>query len=529
MENTKFFSNIKGNLFGGITAGIIALPLALAFGVASGLGATAGLYGAIFVGFFAALFGGTPTQVSGPTGPMTVVVAGLVLLFPDNPSTIFMAIFLAGLIQIAISFTQLANLIKYVPYPVISGFMTGIGVIIILLQLTPFFGMDYTGAPIEHIVYFVKHLDAINYQALILSILTLLIVFFTPKKINEKVPSSLIALVLCTIFSVMMKFDVATIGEIPRAFPSVKIGMIGFAELKAILPAAFSLAILGCIDSLLTSLVADSITKTKHNSRKEVFGQGLGNAISGIFGGLAGAGATMRTVVNIKAGATGNLSGVVHSLFLVSIILFFAPLASQIPMAILSAILIKVGIDIVDYKYLKVIKFSPKSDLIVMIAVFLLTVLYDLIFAVGVGIVLSALLFAVKVSKYFEVNLEDAGELSDCTLDCKNGEVTVLKVNGIFFFGSTAQLVSKVEESFDSKAIVLDCSELNSFDISAVFALEDTILKLQDKDIKILLVLKNKRLAAKILKMGLEGIIAKEDIKFSVNQAVSRANFLIQN
>ena len=186
MENTKFFSNIKGNIFGGITAGIIALPLALAFGVASGLGATVGLYGAIFVGFFAALFGGTPTQVSGPTGPMTVVVAGLVLLFPDNPSTIFMAIFLAGLIQIAISFTQLANLIKYVPYPVISGFMTGIGVIIILLQLTPFFGMDYTGAPIEHIVYFVKHLDAINYQALILGILTLLIVFFTPKKINEK-------------------------------------------------------------------------------------------------------------------------------------------------------------------------------------------------------------------------------------------------------------------------------------------------------------------------------------------------------
>ena len=528
MENTKFLSNIKGNVFGGITAGVIALPLALAFGVASGLGATAGLYGAIFVGFFAALFGGTPTQVSGPTGPMTVVVAGLVLLYPNSHSTIFMAIFLAGLIQIAISFTQIANLIRYVPYPVISGFMTGIGLIIILLQITPFFGMEFSGSPVEHLFYFLKHFSEINPYALFLSIITLLIVFLTPKKINEKIPSSLIALVFCTILSVLLKFDVATIGEIPRAFPSVKIGMIGFNEFKTILPAAISLSILGCIDSLLTSLVADSITKTKHNSRREVFGQGLGNAISGIFGGLAGAGATMRTVVNIKAGATGKLSGVVHSLFLISIILFFAPLASKIPMAILSAILIKVGIDIVDYKFLKVLKFAPKSDLIVMVAVFLLTVLYDLIFAVGVGIVLSAILFAVRVAKQFEVNLENADELTDTTVS-GDDKISVLHIDGIFFFGSTSQVASRVEDVLDSKAIVIDCSKLNTFDISAVFALEDMIIKLHDKDIKVVIVLKHKKLGAKILKMGLEEIITKEEVKYSLNSGINRAKDLIKN
>ena len=351
MEQAKFFSNIKGNLFGGITAGIIALPLALAFGVASGLGALAGLYGAIFLGFFAALFGGTPTQVSGPTGPMTVVVASIVLMYPHNTGLIFMTIFLAGLIQLIISYTNIADLIRYVPYPVISGFMTGIGVIIILLQITPFFGIEFSGSPIEHIFYFIKNIDKINPHALILSAITLAIVFFTPKKISEKIPSSLLALVIGTIISVVFKLNVLTIGEIPVAFPAIKIGMISFSEFKVILPAAISLAILGCIDSLLTSLVADSVTKTKHNSRKEVFGQGLGNMMAGIFGGLAGAGATMRTVVNIKAGATGRLSGVIHSLLLISIILFFAPFAAKIPLALLSAILIKVGIDIVDYKF----------------------------------------------------------------------------------------------------------------------------------------------------------------------------------
>lgn len=528
MEKLKSL-NIKGNLFGGITAGIIALPLALAFGVASGLGAIAGMYGAIIVGFFAAIFGGTPTQVSGPTGPMTVVIASLVLLYPNNPSLVFTAVALAGLIQICISFTSIADFIRYVPYPVISGFMSGIGVIIICLQLTAFFGLEHSGAPITHIWYFITHLPAINFMALFISSIALLIVFFTPKVIADKFPPSLLAIIVCTSISIVGHLDVATIGAIPTGLPSIKIGLISFEQFKVILPAAASLAILGCIDSLLTSLVADSITKTKHNSRREVLGQGIGNTLAGMFGGIAGAGATMRTVVNVKSGATGRLSGVIHSILLLSVIFCFAPFASKIPLSVLSAILIKVGIDIVDYKFLKVLKYSPKSDLAVMAIVFLLTVVYDLIFAVGVGIVLASILFAARVSRSFEVDLVEPDELSEAVLDeDMSKDVSVVHINGIFFFGTTSQVLSRVEASFDKKAVIIDCSELDSFDISAVFALEDMILKLQDKMIYVVLVLKNRTLGAKLLKMGLDKVLAKKYIKYSVHSALCKAKDMLK-
>ena len=382
LANKNIFSNVKGDIFGGITAGVIALPLALAFGVASGVGAAAGLYGAIMVGLFAAIFGGTKTQISGPTGPMTVVLASIIVSHPGNMNAIFLSIFLAGLIQIIFGITKLGSFIKYVPYPVISGFMSGIGTIIIILQAGALLGLKTGGSTYECLKDLVLNLSNTNLHALLLGLITLAIVFFTPKKVAKTFPPALIALISVTIISILFKFNVPTIADIPASLPAFKFPQFNPDLIKSVFPIALTLAVLGSVDSLLTSLVADSITKTKHDSNKELVGQGIGNMMASLFGGIAGAGATMRTVVNVKAGGRTQLSGVVHSLFLIAILLGAAPLAKNIPNSVLAGILIKVGVDIVDYKFLKVIRTAPKRDLFVMLWVYFLTVFYDLIFAV---------------------------------------------------------------------------------------------------------------------------------------------------
>ncbi len=383
-------SGIKGDIFGGITAGIIALPLALGFGVASGLGAAAGLYGAIIVCLFASIFGGTPTQISGPTGPMTVVVASIAAMYADNLTVAFVLIALSGLLQIIYGLTKIGRFISLVPNPVISGFMTGIGCIIIVLQLSPFLGMPSPGSTTAAI----KSLMAaqVNADCVILGVLALLIVFLTPRKIACIIPPPLLALVICTITGMLLHFDVPVIGSIPSGMPTIKIAPVDFATLLRILPAAIGLSLLGSIDSLLTSLVADKQTNTKHDSDKELIGQGLGNMLAGVFGGLAGAGATMRTVINIKTGGTTRLSGVIHSLVLILILAVFAPAAQVIPIAVLSGILIKIGIDIMDYEFLKNIACIRKRDTTVMLTVLLITVFGNLIAAVAVGIILHIVL-----------------------------------------------------------------------------------------------------------------------------------------
>lgn len=518
--------SIQGNLYGGITAGIIALPLALAFGAASGLGASAGLWGAIIVALFATLFGGTPSQISGPTGPMTVVIAAMVLSNPDNPALIFMTIFLAGLFQIILGFLKVGKFVNYVPYPVISGFMSGIGAIIILLQLNPLIGVTFEGSPIKSLFHFFVSLPSVHGESLILAAVTLLIVFFTPKKISTKIPSPLIALVVGTVVAVLMNFDVKTIGEIPAAFPAFNFPLIGLDALETVLPLAFTLALLGSIDSLLTSLVADSLTKTKHDSNRELFGQGLGNMAAALFGGLAGAGATMRTVVNIKSGGTSRLSGVVHSVFLVLAVLCFAPIASKIPLAVLAGILVKVGFDIIDYKFLKVLKCAPKSDLAVMLFVFAITVLDDLIFAVGVGIVLSSVLFAAKIAKEMSVNIKEISPDETCENCIDNdfaNQILVMHIKGIFFFGTASQVLSRVENLMDTKHVIIDCKTIKNLDISAAFALEDMIVRLKDGGIKVSLVLNNRKLAGKLLRLGLIKFLKRENIFFDLEKALSVA------
>lgn len=518
-------SKLKGDLFGGLTAGVVALPLALAFGVASGMGAQAGLYGAIFLGFFASLLGGTKTQVSGPTGPMTVVMASVVAAVKGDISSIVMVVFLAGLFQIIFGILRLGTFIKYIPYPVVSGFMSGIGVIIIILQINPALGSPVKGSPILTIVNLGETFSNLNFMAFLVFVATLAILYLTPKKVGKIIPTPLLSLLVVTPIVAILNLKVQTIGTIPQGIPSPIIPKFDLHMIGVAFTFALSLAVLGAIDTLLTSLVADSITRTKHNPNRELIGQGIGNAIAGIFGGIPGAGATMRTVINVKTGGNSRLSGMIHAIFLLFVLLGFGKYASYVPMAVLAGILIKVGIDIIDYKFLKLLKHAPKQDVLVMGVVFLLTVAIDLIVAVGVGLVLASMLLTYRMAKQLNIEIaaneqqsELLGEIQSDNERC----VRVVKIDGPFFFGSTSKVVDRGNELLDTKVILFDCSKIPFIDSSAVFALEDIFLTLNDKGIKVI-IYANEKIISTIKNLGLTQVIPVQHLFSDKDKAIEHA------
>lgn len=471
--------NLRGDLFGGITAGIVALPLALAFGEASGAGPIAGLWGAIIVGFFAALFGGTSTQVSGPTGPMVVVFAGLFASLSGDPTLVFTAVILAGALQIAFGVFKLGDYIRLVPYPVVSGFMSGIGCIIIALQVSRLFGHAPDGKGTINALTAIP--DAVmdpNMTAVMISVISLGIVFFWPKSWGKYIPSALAALIIGTLVSVGMP-GAPVLGDIPRGFPGLIMPSLSAETALIVFEAAFILALLGSIDSLLTSLVADNMTRTRHNSDKELIGQGIGNTIAGFFGGIPGAGATMRTVINIRTGGSTRISGMVHALLLLAVVISLAPLAGMIPNAVLAGILVKVGYDIVDWAYLRNAHRGPRWDLALMVLVLGLTVFVDLITAVAVGVVLAALAF---VKQMADEQLKTIGEESSHTvtpaeaklLDMVKGKVMLYDFDGPLSFGAAADAGHQFRERVPehSMAIVLDFSRVPFIDVSAARAVE---------------------------------------------------------
>ena len=520
---TGIFANFKGDLLGGITAGIIALPLAIAFGVSSGLGATAGIYGSIIVGMLASLLGGTPTQITGPTGPLTVVIASVIALHSNNPNLIFAAIFLSGLFQIILGIFKVGKLVNFIPYPVISGFMSGIGAIILLLQINPFLGIEFSGTPVEGLINAIKSLGSADLHSIILGAITLLIVFFTPKKIAKFLPPPLIALILGTVIAIVYNFDVNTIGEIPRNFPAFVLPTFKLSEIEIIIPIALTLAVVGSIDTLLTSLVADSLTKTKHKSDKELIGQGIGNMVASVFGGLVSCGAMMRTAVNIKSGGRTKLSGIIHAIFLIMVIIFLAPAAAKIPLAVLAGILIKVGFGIIDYKFIRLLKVAPRNDLLVMLLVFLITIFDDLILAVGVGVILSSILFAANIARQTDIKLVGLSDLKDENYideDLKS-HTMIMHIDGTLFFGSASLIASRIDDVLDNKTVIVDCSNIKSMDISAVFALEDLVLTLKSKNVRVIIIFNNRTVAASTLKLGLRKLIGQKDITFSTDEALN--------
>ncbi|MDC9722160.1 MAG: SulP family inorganic anion transporter [Urechidicola sp.] len=569
MKNLFDFKHFKGDLFGGMTAGIVALPLALAFGVSSGLGPSAGLYGAIFVSFLAALFGGTNTQISGPTAPMTavsmVVIAGIVAAFDGDITKALPAILtvfiLSGLMQIGLGLIGLGKYIKYIPYPVVSGFMTAIGVIILVTQILPSVGY-YPKEDADFVSQFKPHaqeiildnilkeeagegilvlenfketvkraesisqaqilkesqtlagkeasgvigafkvlpraISNINWLELLLALGTILIIYGF-KRITTAIPSTLVALLVMSGIAFGFGLDYRPIEEIPSGLPLPNLEIFTSFKFGNITPyifTALTLALLGAIDSLLTSVVADNMTKTKHKPNKELIGQGIGNSIAAIFGGIPGAGATIRTVVNINAGGKTRLSGMIAGLLLLVILLALGPVASQIPAAVLAGILITVGIGVMDYKGLKAIPKMPKPEVTIMLIVLVLSSVWNLVYAVGIGLVIASLMFMKKIGdltakrsnitsfkkekawpdeKDFPKNLEES--------------VYIKHIKGPLFFGSTSEFQELVKQIPDTAStIIIRMGRMQYIDQSGLYALEDVLVDLVRDGKKILLV-----------------------------------------
>ena len=507
MKKLYDFKNFRGDLTGGLLAGVVALPLALAFGVQSGVGAVAGLYGAIILGFLGALFGGTATQVSGPTGPMTVISAALVAIAVESYGSlegalgiILLTFFLGGVFQIIFGFLNIARYIKFLPYPVISGFMSGVGLIIVLLQIFPFGGVTSPKSTVDVILQLPQFFTQINLVALGLGALTVAIYYLFPK-ITKAVPSALVALISVSLVAFFLNADVPTIGDIPAGIPALQISRffpLDTSLYLIILEYALVLAALGSIDSLLTSVIADNITKTKHESNRELIGQGIGNAVAALFGGIPGAGATKGTVVNINAGGRTRLSGVIHSLFLLAVLLGLGQLAAFIPLAVLAGIIIPIGFAIIDKRALKHLLKVPKTDAIVLLLVFAITTFGSLIQAVGVGVILASVLFMKRASDLAEqgtnVNAlagmegeelwEDesiyAGEIKKC--------VYVKHLYGPFFFGFTSafqDLIRNLDENIC--ALIIRMDRVPHMDQSGLYAMEEAILDLTRKGVTVLL------------------------------------------
>ena len=495
------FSHLKGDFFGGLTAGIVALPLGLAFGAGvfphdEQLGATAGLWGAILVGFFAAAFGGTNTQISGPTGPMVVVFAGLLASLtaalsvsnPDATATeliimciplLFASVILGGVLQIAMGVLKMGKYIKLVPYTVISGFMSGIGVIIILLQTSRLFGgKPDSGGVFDAIAAIGPSIANMNSTALMLGALTLAIVFFWPKALGKFVPGTLAALIIGTVVGLFMT-GAPELGEIKAGIPEFLMPSFSGDTIFLVLMAGITLAILGAIDSLLTSLVADNVTRTRHNSDQELIGQGIANTVAGFFGALPGAGATMRTMVNVRTGGVTKLSGMIHGLVLAAIVLVLAPLAAKIPMAVLAGILVKVGFDIIDFKYIKTLLTGPKWDFLIMATVLILTVFWNLIFAVGIGVFMAAMGYVKQIADtqteaVASAAPADATDAEQAIVDGSDGQIMLYDFGAPLSFGAASDLghYMRLRAKQGVKAFVLDFSRLSAIDVSAIRAVE---------------------------------------------------------
>ncbi|WP_419948941.1 SulP family inorganic anion transporter [Candidatus Palauibacter sp.] len=469
---------LRGDLFGGVTSAVVALPVSLAFGVASGLGAAAGLYSVIAVGFFAAVFGGTRFQISGPTAPMTVAMAVIVTTHASTLGEAFTVVVLAGLMQMALGFLGAGRFVVYTPYAVVSGFMSGIGVIIMLIQALPFLGAPTaSGGAMGAIRALPDAIANLNVSALVVASATLVAGILWPRRLSRLLPGPLVALVVGTLIGVLWLSDVPIIGQIPTGLPGVQLGLPTAGFVAASLQPALILALLGSIDSLLTSLVADSLTGTRHNSNRELVGQGIGNVVSGMFGGLPGAGATMGTVVNIRAGGLTRASGALRALFVLGVLLGLGRYLEPIPHAVLAGILIKVGWDIIDWPLLLRIHRIRRDLLFVMAMTLGLTVFVDLVTAVAIGLIVAGMAHARKLEgleldNVLSVPLLDRvffdGLEGAAAMDEYSARVGLVQLRGAFTVASSHKLVGVIGKDIrDHDVVIFDFSRATYLDDSA--------------------------------------------------------------
>jgi SulP family sulfate permease len=523
-------NNIKGDLFGGVTAAIVALPLALAFGVASGAGAAAGLWGAVLVGLMAAVFGGTPTLISEPTGPMTVVMTSVIAsLTARNPehglAMAFTVVMLAGLFQILFGLLKLGRYITQMPYTVISGFMSGIGFILIILQLGPFLGQALPkGGVMGTLTALPQLIGNARLPEVMLAVVTLAILWLTPSQVKKIAPPQLIALIVGTALSLTVFSggdEIRRIGEIASGFPKLQLPFFELDELRVMFVDAAVLGMLGCIDALLTAVIADSITRTEHNSNKELIGQGLGNLVSGLFGGIAGAGATMGTVVNIQAGGRSALSGISRAVILMVVVLVFSGVAAQIPQAVLAGIALKVGVDIVDWGFLKRAHRISISGALIMYLVIALTVLVDLIAAVGIGVFIANILTIDKMSALQSKSVKSIST-GDGDLNI-SPEVLLFQLNGAMIFGVAKAIGREHNAIGDCKAVVFDLTEVSHLGVTAALAVENAVEEAIEKGRQVYVVGASGTTQRRLDKLGLYRKLPAERTSLSRGEALHQA------
>ncbi len=528
--NEIHLRNIRGDIFGGVTAAVIALPMALAFGVASGAGAEAGLYGAILVGLFASLFGGSPALISEPTGPMTVVftavIAKLIASDPVNGMAMaFTVVIMAGMFQILFGVMRLGKYVTLMPYTVVSGFMSGIGIILVILQIGPLLGQPSPNGGVIAVLQNMPTLIAgIQSKELMLGLATLAILFLLPKNLKRFLPPQLVALIVCTLISVLLlsSSEIRRIGEIPTGLPALQMPQFSIEQWQIMFVDAIVLGMLGCIDALLTSVVADSITRKRHNSDKELIGQGIGNIMSGLFGGLPGAGATMGTVVSIQAGAKTALAGLVRAGILLIVVLWAANLTSVIPLAVLAGIAIKVGIDIIDWRFLKRAHLISGKGAIITYGVIILTVFVDLIAAVGIGLFVANVITITRLS---DLQADDVKTVTDPDktdlalsshekelLKMFKGSVLLLYLRGTMIFGTSRAITRKNSQIENCQSLVVDITDVNHLGVSAALSLEESILDMIRAGRSVYIVARNGQPLQRLDKLGLLGKIPEENI-----------------
>ncbi len=474
--------DLRGDLFGGLTAAVVGLPVALAFGVVSGLGALAGMYGAIAVGFFAAVFGGTRSQISGPTGPMAVAMAVIVASYADNLAEAFAIAIMAGLIQILLGVVGIGRFVAYTPYSVISGFMSGIGLIIIILQMLPFLGAEVQGGgpmgAIRALPDAVRHL---NVQAFAIAAVTLAVGVMWPRRLRKVLPPTLAALVVGTLLGVLWLTDIRVIGEVPTGLPTLIRPPVSADLIVRALQPALTLALLGSIDSLLTSLIADSMTRTRHKPNRELIGQGIGNMAAGFIGGLPGAGATLGTVVNLRAGGRTPVSGAIRAFILLALVLGLGRHVEAIPQAVLAGILMKVGWDIIDWRFLTRLGRLQRDHVLVMVVTLGLTVFLDLITAVVIGLIVAGMVAArqferLELDSVISVPLLDQAFLQDADVDDFSARVGLVALRGTFTVASASKMITTISVDIrDHEVVILDFRQTVYVDDSAALVVEQLV------------------------------------------------------
>ena len=541
----KLFDVMKGytreqlikDIISGIIVAIIALPLSIALAIASGVGPEQGLYTAIIAGFFISFFGGSRVQIGGPTAAFVVIIYGIVEQYGTDG--LIVATILAGIILVIMGICRFGSLIKYIPYTITTGFTCGIAVTLFVGQLKDFFGLEIASVPSEFlnkVIAYVQNISTINLTSTIIGVVAIIIMLFWPK-VTDKIPGSLIAIIITTAIVYFAKLPVNTIGsvygELNSAFPTFHAPALSMKLVQEMISPAFTIAILAGIESLLSAVVSDGMIGDTHKSNAELIGQGLGNIFSGLFGGIPATGAIARTAANVRNGGRTPIAGIVHCITLTIILLVLMPLAALIPMTTLAAVLLVVAANMADWtSFFRLCKTAPKSDIIVLVATFFLTVFFDLVVAIEIGVVLAALLFMKRMAETADIKAWKYTDSPDITpgeaekLRDIPHSISVFEICGPMFFAAADQIVN-INSHHHTKVVVIRMRSVPALDSTAMNALVDLVEVCESKGITVVFSHVNEQPMKVMEKAGFTELVGKENFQPNISAALKRAEEVI--